>query len=113
MAKNTSKITRIVKSIVTELNRSGISVKYLILYGSYAKGQPRKHSDIDIAVISSDLPKKSIVRRQEILGEAIFCIQEPIEPIGYTFEEYKNCQKGTFLAEIKRTGRIIYANSRV
>jgi len=113
MVKNSSKITKVSELLIKELKKYDLRVKYLILYGSYASNRQRKDSDIDLAVISPDFPSKSIVKKQEFLGDAIFNIKEPIEPIGYTLTEYYNCEKGSFLDEIKRTGKIIYSNPKV
>ena len=36
-----------------------------------------------------------------------------IEPLGYSPREFENPKKGTFLDEIKRTGKVIYdSNTR-
>ena len=113
MVKKSSKIAKITELLVKELKKYGLRVKYLILYGSYCNGRPKKYSDIDIAVISPDFPTENIVKKQELLGQAVFNIKEPIEPIGYTLNEYKNSNNNTFLSEIKRTGKIIYSNPRI
>jgi predicted nucleotidyltransferase len=78
------------------------------LYGSYAHGKAREHSDIDIAVISPFFRGRGIRERQEFLGLAFGDIYEPIEPLGYTPEEYEHAEPGTMLHEIKRTGIVIY-----
>jgi len=113
MVKDSSKVKKIADLFVKELKKYSLRVSYLILYGSYANGKPRKDSDIDLAVISPDFPSKSIVKKQEFLGDAIFNIKEPIEPIGYTLDEYRKCEKGSFLDEIKHTGKIIYSNPKI
>ena len=61
--------------IVSELNqviekiKNKISVKQIILFGSYAYGNPRNDSDIDLCVITED-------RRRKI--EIIWDIQESL-----------------------------------
>ncbi|MFH1678527.1 MAG: nucleotidyltransferase domain-containing protein, partial [Candidatus Omnitrophota bacterium] len=80
----------------------------LILYGSYARGVPMTHSDIDIAVISPSFNNKSLLKRQELLGEAIFPLGEPIEALGYSCKEFNNVPAFSFLSEIITKGKVVY-----
>jgi len=107
MAKK-NKINRLADSVVKSLAEKGILVKCLILYGSYARGNPKSYSDIDIAVISSFFEGKGILKRQELLGEALYDLGEPIEALGYTPQEYKKPPALSFLSEILSTGKLIY-----
>ncbi len=108
MAKTKPKIDSIAKRLVNRLKEKNIDVKQLILFGSYATGKTKPYSDIDIAVISPSFKGKGILKRQELLGEAIYPLQEPIEAIGYTPYEYKNIAPASFLSEIAATGKVIY-----
>jgi predicted nucleotidyltransferase len=98
--------------LLHELKKHKIRVKYLILYGSYYNGTPNKNSDIDLAIISPDFQSENIVKKQEMLGNAIFNIKEPIEILGYSLKEYKQ-QNIAFLSEIKNNGKIIYSNPQL
>ena len=42
---------RVIKQFVNALKREGITIDRVILYGSYAKGNVRPDSDIDVAII--------------------------------------------------------------
>lgn len=52
------------QAIISELNqvidniKNKISVKKVILFGSYAYGMPRKDSDIDLCIITDDKRRK-------------------------------------------------------
>ena len=85
-----------------------IQVQRLILFGSYATGKAKTYSDIDIAVISAAFKGKGILKRQELLGEAIYPLQDPIEAIGFTPAEYKNAEPLSFLSEIISTGKVLH-----
>jgi predicted nucleotidyltransferase len=111
MAKNKYKIRKILRLLIRNLESKGIEISQLILYGSYAHGKPRTYSDIDIAVVSPSFNGKSILKRQELLGEAIFPLGEPIEALGYTPQECKYPHPMSFISEILTTGRIIYKKS--
>lgn len=103
-----NKISRLKDIIVKSLTENGIPVKCLILYGSYAKGNPKPWSDIDIAVVSSVFEGKGILKRQELLGEALYRLGEPIEALGYTPREYRRPPALSFLSEILSKGKLIY-----
>ncbi|MBM3118876.1 MAG: nucleotidyltransferase domain-containing protein [Chloroflexi bacterium] len=95
------------KKLETALRKQGIRVNRIILYGSQASGKAKEHSDIDVAVISDDFKGMNILERLEIIGLALAKarIMEPIEPLGYTEEEFSSKGKGTFIGdEIKAKG---------
>lgn len=108
MAKKKYKIKKILKQLIVNLETKGIDVSKLILYGSCAQSNPRAYSDIDVAVISRNFKGKSILKRQELLGEVIFPLREPIEAIGYTPQECKSPHPLSFISEILATGKIVY-----
>jgi hypothetical protein len=103
-----SKINKLTNRFVKSLAEKGIPAKYLILYGSYARGNPKPYSDIDIAVISPAFEGKGILKRQELLGEALYGLGEPIEALGYSVKEYQRPPTLSFLSEILSTGKLIY-----
>lgn len=108
MAKANSKIEQIVNRLVERLENKDIHVQQLILFGSHATGKAKLYSDIDIAVISSSFEGKGLLKRQELLGEAIYPLQEPIEAIGYSPKELKNIPPASFLSEVISTGKVIF-----
>ncbi len=50
----------------SDVVRQNFSVRKVILYGSYAKGRPRKHSDIDVAVVLSETDKDFLIRNETL-----------------------------------------------
>ena len=108
MVKNKSEIKNIVNTVVAALKAKGVKVNRIILYGSYAEGNPKSYSDIDLAVISPTFNNKGLLKRQELLGEAIFPLGEPIEALGYSCKEFKNPPALSFLSEIIANGKIVY-----
>jgi predicted nucleotidyltransferase len=99
MAKTKREIEEIITKYKKVLIKLGINSQRVILYGSYARGNPREDSDIDLIIISEDFKNMNLRVRLETLGLAAGKILEPIEAVGYTEEEIKNT-KGTFLEEI-------------
>lgn len=74
----------------------------IILFGSFAKGLVRKHSDIDICVITYTDNKRELVR--DILLE-VDCDFD-LDVVVYTPEQWQRYQddKAMFANVIKRTG---------
>ena len=96
-----------IKKLKQALQQQGIRVNRIILYGSQATGRAEEHSDIDIVVISDDFEGMNILERLETLGVAMAKarIMEPIEPLGYTEEEFSLKDRGTFIGdEVKAKG---------
>lgn len=104
MVKTKREVQAIIERYKEELTKLGIKPDRIILYGSYAKGNPREESDIDLIVISENFKDFLIRERLEILGIASGRVFEPIEAMGYTEEELKDV-KGTFLEKIITTSQ--------
>jgi len=97
-----------IKEIIGEykqtLQKLGINVERMILYGSYAKANQREDSDIDLIVISKDFQKMNLRERLEVLGIAAVRIMRPVEAKGYTPQELETPQEASFLKEVLEVG---------
>ena len=97
------KISEIVEKIAF-----GYDPDKIILFGSYAAGNPNEDSDLDILVIKdSDLPRpqRVVQVRKMIYGSMV-----PIDLIVYTpkeIEESKN-NKFSFVYEVLNSGKTLY-----
>jgi predicted nucleotidyltransferase len=102
----TTKINDIVNRIA-----SGFNPDKIILFGSYAAGNPNNDSDLDLLIIKdTDLPrhKRSFDIQMSLIGSMI-----PIDILVYTakeFEEEKN-EKFSFLFSAMKTSKILYERS--
>ena len=89
-----------------------IPVQKVILFGSHAKGTPKKWSDIDIAVISVKFAGMNDLERIKLLLDCVhrtkYDLPVDIETFGYTPEEYESASHFDFLGIIKATGKVIY-----
>ena len=108
MVKSASQIGRIIDALAAGLKAKGIKIDRLILFGSHANGNAHPYSDIDIAVISPTFNTINLLKRQELLGEVIFPLQEPIEAIGYSTKEFRSRGRLSFLSEVVATGRTVF-----
>lgn len=52
MVRLPAEVKRTIDNYLAALNKNNIPIKEAFLFGSYAKGNPREWSDIDIALVS-------------------------------------------------------------
>jgi uncharacterized protein len=76
----------------------------VVLYGSYAKGNWREESDIDIAIVV-DTIEGDFLDAEALLYRLRRNIDDKIEPV--LLEE--KCDESGFLNEILKYGQIIYS----
>lgn len=112
MAKNKAQVKKCIKEYYKTIGKK-YKLDYMILYGSYANGHPREFSDIDLALISNDF-NGNYIEILKFLSIAQMKSEDiiDIEPVIYSTDEYENTAKGTFLHEIKRTGRLIFKKGK-
>lgn len=94
-----------------------MNVDLIILFGSYAKGIPHEYSDIDLAVISNELdPQAARWENVKLIKEKASLHFDPeLQLIPFTKEAFDNDAEspiGTFIREIKKTGKVIYSNGK-
>jgi uncharacterized protein len=83
----------------------------IILFGSYAYGEPTEDSDLDICVVKEFVKSRS-AEKKEIRGrlKEINIAKDILVPSLEEFEFYKN-QFGSIYMDIDQKGRILWANS--
>jgi len=107
MVKTEREIKIILSCYSAEIAKLGVVPHEILLYGSYARGNAREDSDIDVIVVSEDFKGMNLRERLELLGLAAGRVFEPIEAIGYTPEELEANKKESFLEEaLKDSSRI-------
>ena len=70
------------------------------LYGSYAKGKPREHSDIDIAMVVNHIDDDTYWKSLPLLWRLTYQVDDRIEPVLIA----RDTDYVGFLNEIERTG---------
>lgn len=104
-----SEIRKIINNLAKTLAANSIVVDKIVLYGSYAKGNPRAHSDIDLAIISPNFKGKKLLEIQATLARLLAQYLSVAEVIGYSSDDFRTASPETFIGEIKRTGKVLYA----
>ncbi len=98
-------VHRVIEDYRKILERTGVRVKRIILYGSCALGLSGEDSDIDLVVISDDFGKMDLWERLTLLGQAAAILKKPIEALGYTEGEFISEEEGSFIVdEVKSKG---------
>lgn len=101
-------VLEILRRFAESLARHGALPCQLILFGSYARGDYREGSDIDVVVVSSGIEGKSYWERIEIFVACIYELRKPIEAIAMTPEEWE--RGDSMIAQIAREGgEVVYA----
>jgi len=103
-----AEIKKIVQALAKALIMNNVSIDKIILYGSYAKGTQRDHSDIDLAVISPSFRGKKLIEIQADLALILSHFLAVVEPVGYSTDEYISAEAGSLLGEIKRSGKVLW-----
>ena len=100
-------LQEMVQVIVNEVNTDMI-----ILFGSYANGNPKEDSDVDLIVIKSDpfTPERSRFSEGVRLWEALSGFRIPKDILVYCRDdvEYWRDSKNNVLAQALRNGNILY-----
>ena len=100
--KISKKIENIAKDYVKHLQKNGLFINEVFIYGSHAKGLDKKWSDIDICIISNDF-KKSIDPLTYLWSQKRNKdINAIISPVGFHPKDFIN--ENPLVWEIKKTG---------
>jgi predicted nucleotidyltransferase len=110
MVRARSQIESIVEQYIYNLEARGVRVRKVILFGSYARNRAHEGSDIDLAVIAPQFARLNLRERYETLGLANMTLRAPIQAIGYSPRQWRYAARGSFIAEIQRTGKVIYSD---
>jgi predicted nucleotidyltransferase len=97
------KIEAYVQEVVENLN------PYLvILFGSFATNNINEGSDVDIMVVA-DFQEDFLDRITKLMDINKFGI--PVEPVGYTLEEFMEMKrrKNAFILEVTERGKVMYS----
>ena len=83
------------------LEKEGVPVSKLLLYGSYARGTSRKDSDIDVCVISTAFGKDRLKERFFLFHQAPK-IDARIEPVPFSLKDFRTNHVSPLLHQIRK-----------
>jgi len=96
-------IRNIILRFVRALDKNGIRVERAVLYGSYASGNFRSGSDLDLAIVSPDFGKDRFEEGKKLLQIA-WRVDPRIEPVPISSESYENDTWIPLIYEIRQKG---------
>jgi len=102
------KITKWVSEFVGELEKEGIEVERVILFGSYARGDFSEGSDLDLIIVSSSWRDVNQIDRLRLLYKLW---DKPIDAnfLAYTPEELeKKLKESVVLIDASKYWKVIY-----
>jgi uncharacterized protein len=104
MAVTTESVVELVKKYIQELKKNNIHIQEAYIFGSYARGNPKEESDIDIALVSTVFTGDRFEDRRKIVPLRRK-IDNRIEPIPFRPEDFQ--KGGNLIDEIKKTGKAV------
>ncbi|KUG26531.1 dna polymerase, beta domain protein region [hydrocarbon metagenome] len=105
-ARTTEIIKEIVKKYYEILIQSGLPVEKVFLFGSYARNEQNKYSDIDFAVVLKEYLGDRFNTRFVLMKYARE-FAEIIEPHPFLLSEFD--RTNPFVKEIIQTGEVLYS----
>jgi predicted nucleotidyltransferase len=103
--KTDKKIVDIIRRFVESL-RVDIPVDAVFLFGSYARGEARSDSDIDLVVVSSAFNAGTNMANMQYLFRKAVKVSSLLEPIPATPAEVKRPGSRHFLKQVLPTARM-------
>jgi len=100
MAETTPQLKLIIRRFRAELEKMGIHIERVMLYGSQASESAQDGSDIDLIIISPDFAPFNQRERLEMLGVASARILESVQANGFTPQEIEKRQLMPFWEQI-------------
>ncbi len=98
----TKKIRLIIKKYISELEKNGLTISRVFLYGSHAYGKPNTDSDIDLLIVSPQFDNMKRGEYSAKLWLATETVDYLIEPIGVG-EKFFNSNKFSPLLDLVKT----------
>ncbi len=100
-------VLKIVRDYDRALRARGVLPCKIVLYGSWARGEPHEGSDIDLVVVSEDFEGKGYWERIEILADALCEIWQPVEAVAMTPAEWESGD--SMIAQFAREGEVVFS----
>lgn len=100
-------VLKIIGQFKDALEKKGIKIERIVLFGSYAAGKQREGSDIDLVVISDDFSSMNYWQRIDLLSCAIYEVLKPIEAVAMTDAEWEKGE--SLIADYARNGEVVFA----
>jgi predicted nucleotidyltransferase len=105
MAEIEPVVVKKVQSFLEKLRLKGFHISKAYIFGSYAKGQADRWSDIDVAIISPQIGNDRFEERIR-LTELAISIDDRIEPLPFNLDSFSD--DDPFVRQIKAEGVAVH-----
>lgn len=112
MVRDEADLRKTILKVISFLE-ARIELNTVILFGSYADGQPHEFSDIDLAVISSDLNKKTMDEKAKLFSAVKIQCDADIELHLYGDDAISEARETNFLGYILRHGKYVMKDKKL
>jgi len=104
MATIPVKIKKIINRYFKILKKNNISIQKAVLFGSYARGDNNKWSDIDLAIVS-ELFEGNRIKDKNKIRSITLSVSSDLEILPFSPKEFN--VNNPFVKEILRTGIVL------
>ncbi len=102
-------VVNLVRRYLRQVELAGIPVVAGILFGSHARGDARKDSDIDLLIVTANSSAKKLLHDTDLVWQLRTQVDYRIEPVLVGSDRWKNDKGSPLLAMIRSEGRNIAA----
>lgn len=85
-----------------------IRIDRAVLFGSHARGEADRWSDVDLAVVSPDFARMGHRKVMDLLVEVALSVDPSVEIRPYTPRDLKEARPTNFLGYILAEGKVVY-----
>ena len=104
MAEIESIFLKNVQLFLDKLSQAGFHISKAYIFGSYARGQVDKWSDIDVAIVSPQISNDRFEERIR-LTELAISVDDRLEPLPFNLDSFSD--NDPFVRQIKNEGLAI------
>jgi hypothetical protein len=105
-------LTSLTRRVLACLEAHGIGVDALYLFGSHARGEGTRDSDIDLLVVSPHFAARDFWQRCSLVGKALGGLPDAAQVYPVTPGEFDNPEPGGFLEAIAPDLQLLYWRPR-
>lgn len=102
-----SSIIAIVRRYLDTVTRAGIPADKAVLYGSFARGEQRKDSDIDVLVLSPLFDRVKASKALDLLWRLTRQVDIRIEPVAVGVREFEEDDGSPLIGVARRDGFVV------
>ena len=97
---------------VSRLQEEGIEVSFVVLFGSHARGNPHKWSDIDLLIVSPQFDGGKRSEEVDLLWCVAAVVDSRIEPVACGLQQWDNDDESVIIEVARREGKVVSSDAK-